>query len=113
MKNPFYHLRKPGNMFAQVDESTIKQIPIYTDSHESVFILTAKCGDSYAAGYGIIYADGTHANLRPSPVYGSYDTEDDARKFMVAAIAERAGVADSTRRALAQMVIASLQTSLF
>ncbi len=113
MKNPFYHLRKEGDMFAKVDELSTRQIPIFTDAKESVYVLTAKCGDGYAVGYGIIYADGSHIRVAPSPVYGAFATEDDARKFCVAAIAERSKVTDDTRRALEHMVIASLQTSLF
>ncbi len=113
MKNPFYHLRKAGDMFAEVDELSTRQIPIFTDSKESVYVLTAKCGDDYVVGYGIIYADGSHIRVPPSPMYGAFATEDDARKFCVAAIAERSRVTDDTRRALEHMVIASLQTSLF
>ena len=113
MKNPFNQLRMPGDMFARVDESTVRQVPIFTDSKETVYVLTGRCGDRWAAGYGLIYANGEYATLRPSAEYGLFATEDDARRFMVAAIAERSRVSDTTRAALERMVVASLQTTLF
>lgn len=113
MKNPFNHLRMPGNMFAQVDAGTMSEVPVYTDSRETVYVLTARCGDAWAAGYWIIYADGERRREDPSAVYGLYRTEEDARTFMVAAIAERAPVADATREALERMTLRSMQGTLF
>ncbi len=113
MKNPFYSLRKPGDMLEKVDETTIRQIPIFADNHETVYVLTAKCGADYVGGYGIYYDTGDHVTIPPSPSYGVFASEDDARKFVVAAIAERSRVNDVTRSALERMVIASMQTTLF